>query len=57
MRQPGMKEMSVPQQEGGSAQDVQLAEEYQYVAADLKRIAVIAAGMLVVLVVLALLLP
>lgn len=57
MRQPGMKEMPAPEQQGGSTQDVQLAEEYQYVAADLKRIAVIAAGMLVVLVVLALLLP
>lgn len=39
-----------------SSHETQLAEEYRYVAADLKRIAVIAAVMLVVLIGLALLL-
>jgi hypothetical protein len=39
-----------------SSHESQLAEEYRYVAADLKRIAVIAAVMLVVLIGLALLL-
>jgi hypothetical protein len=39
-----------------SSQESQLAEEYRYVVADLRRIAVIAAVMLVVLIGLALLL-
>lgn len=57
MKQPGMDEMPGAEPERGAAESASLAEEYRYVAADLKRIAVIAAGMLVVLVVLALLLP
>lgn len=57
MKQPGMDEMPGAEPEGGSAESASLAEEYRYVVADLKRIAIIAAGMLVVLVVLALILP
>ncbi len=57
MKQPGMDEMPGAERERGAAESASLAEEYRYVVADLKRIAVIAAGMLVVLVVLALLLP
>lgn len=56
MRQPGMDEVAEVAQSLSSAHQSQLAEEYRYVAADLKRIAVIAVMMLVVLIVLALLL-
>ena len=56
MRQPGMDEAVEVTQSMSSAHETQLAEEYRYVAADLKRIAVIAAVMLVVLIALALLL-
>lgn len=58
MRQPGMDEMAQSEvvQSLSSSHESQLAEEYRYVAADLKRIAVIAAVMLVVLIGLALLL-
>jgi hypothetical protein len=58
MRQPGMEGMgeAEPTSSSSSSQEPQLAEEYRYVVADLKRIAVIAAVMLVVLIGLALLL-
>jgi len=56
MRQPGMDEVAEVTQSLSSAHESQLAEEYRYVAADLKRIGVIAAVMLVVLIALALLL-
>jgi hypothetical protein len=58
MRQPGMEEMAEAEATPSlsSSQESQLAEEYRYVVADLRRIAVIAAVMLVVLIGLALLL-
>jgi len=58
MRQPGMDEMAEAEvmPSLSSTDESQLAEEYLYVVADLKRIAVIAAVMLVVLIALALLL-
>lgn len=57
MRQPGMDVDEAESMPGlSSSHESQLAEEYRYVAADLKRIAVIAAVMVVVLVGLALLL-
>ncbi len=59
MRQPGMNEMAADESTARSlsSEGPQLAEEYDYVVADLKRIAVIAAVMLVVLIVLAFLMP
>ena len=58
MRQPGMDEMAEAEvtQSVSSSHESQLAEEYRYVASDLKRIAAIAVVMLVVLIALALLL-
>jgi hypothetical protein len=60
LRQPGAERL-VPVEKGdaGPAQPeaFDLAEEYRYVTADLKRIAIIAAVMLTVLIVLALALP
>jgi hypothetical protein len=60
LRQPGAERL-VPVKEvtAGSAQaePSDLAEEYRYVTADLKRIAIIAAVMLAVLIALALALP
>jgi len=60
MVQPGAGEMAdsatVAAQTQSSAQVSDLREEYQYVITDLKRIGLIAAAMLVLLVVLALLL-
>jgi len=60
LRQPGAERL-VPIEEvaAGSAppEASDLAEEYRYVTADLKRIAIIAAVMLAVLIVLALALP
>lgn len=56
MRQPGMDEAVEVERTLSSAHESKLAEEYSYVTADLKRIAVIAAVMLVVLIALALLL-
>lgn len=60
MRQPGMEDLAevrekvaVPEPAEGS----QLEEQYRYVTADLKRIAIIAVVMLAVLIVLALFLP
>lgn len=56
MRQPGMDETAEAEAAPtlSSSQESQLAEEYRYVVADLKRIAIIAAVMLVVLIGLAL---
>jgi hypothetical protein len=54
MEQPPKSERAAEPASSGASE---LAEEYRYVAADLKRIAVIAVVMLTVLVVLALLLP
>ncbi len=59
MRQPGMDEMGRAEiiADGRAPQESTLAEEYYYVVDDLRRIALIAAVMLVVLIGLALLLP
>lgn len=56
MRQPGMDETAevAATTNLSSSQESQLAEEYRYVVADLKRIAIIAAVMLAVLIGLAL---
>jgi len=58
MRQPGMRGDARPVVSNASASETsELAEEYSYVAADLKRIGGIALIMLAGLVALALLLP
>ncbi|MFO7741072.1 MAG: hypothetical protein R6X31_02055 [Anaerolineae bacterium] len=59
MKQPGMNGMAPVEAapDSPSSEGPQLADEYRYVVADLKRIAAIAAAMLVVLIVLALVLP
>jgi len=60
LRQPGAESLApIEEVAPGSAQAEasDLAKEYRYVTADLKRIAIIAAVMLTVLVVLALTLP
>lgn len=59
MRQPGMDEAGRAEMvaEPAPSGDSHLAEEYYYVVDDLRRIAIIAAVMLVVLIGLALLLP
>lgn len=59
MRQPGMEEMASAETVAppASSPNSHLAEEYHYVVDDLRRIAIIAAVMLVVLISLALLLP
>lgn len=61
MVQPGMEDMSVADVADATAspapQESDLEDEYRYVVADLKRIGMIAAVMLAVLVALVLLLP
>lgn len=61
MVQPGMEDVSVADVADAKAspalQESDLEDEYQYVVADLKRIGLIAAVMLVVLVALVFLLP
>jgi len=60
LRQPGAERLTpIEEVAAGSAQlqASDLAEEYRYVTADLKQIAIIAAVMLTVLIVLALALP
>jgi hypothetical protein len=60
MRQPGLESSARVAEIVGvptPSQASDLAEEYRYVTADLRRIAIIAAVMLAVLIALALLLP
>jgi hypothetical protein len=60
MKQPGMEEIAAVRERIAvtkPSEDSELGEEYRYVTADLRRIAIIAVVMLAVLIALALLLP
>jgi hypothetical protein len=60
MRQPGIEKIAQVEQKvsvAAPSQASDLVDEYRYVTADLRRIAIIAAVMLAVLVALALFLP